>query len=69
MQVIKYKDNKGKEQKAIEVNSLLNDLEYAESFFGCTSEKIVEQYYNIKRQLFEIIHKEELEEENGSNQS
>lgn len=54
IQIVEYENKERKARaRAVDIESLLEDMNYLENFVGVTKEKIVEHYYSIKRQLLE----------------
>lgn len=57
MQVFEYgeKGKEGQKARALDVLSLLETMAELEAFNGTTKEKIVDNYYEVKRQLRDAL--------------
>lgn len=63
MKLLEYEDKEQKKKaRAVDVESLLGDMEELEQFFGSTQEKIYEHYYQLKRDLLNALTVEIKEE-------
>lgn len=63
MRWFEYENKETKEKaKAVDVLSLIEEMSGLEEFNGSTKEKTVENYYDLKKQLREILVSEAEEE-------
>ena len=53
-----YKSKDGKQNKGIDVQTLLDEMNEYEQLFGCESHTITQNWYALKRQLKSVMEAE-----------